>query len=279
MQGFLRTYGTGDLQQPMDAAVVIPTVARPQLQQALESVFAQQFAGRIHILVGIDMPRGDPGLIHSLCARVPSHCVVQVLWPGFSTARRHGGLMPAGDGGALRAVLTYLANSPYVAYLDDDNWWDPTHLTQMRAAIDTAEWAFSLRWYVHPETRRPVCIDLWESVGPGQGVYNERFGGFVDPSCLMINKVACPLAAHHWNFPLPIDPMSADRTMFAFLSKAHKPRGTGRASAFYTVQPTDGMHTLRLQFMGPAYDAAGMPSPSADAAPPPQIHQPGRPSS
>lgn len=257
MQGFLRTYADCDLQQPMDAAVVIPTILRPHLRQALESVFAQQFGGRIHILVGIDSPRGDLDLIDAACFRRPSHCAVQVFWPGFSTSVRNGGLMPPGDGGALRAMLTYLANSPYVAYLDDDNWWDPNHLTQMRGAIDGAEWAFALRWFVHPETRRPVCVDMWESVGPGLGLFNDSFGGFVDPSCLMINKVACPLAAHHWNFPLPGEPMSADRSIFAFLSRTHAPRGTGRPTVFYNLQPNDGLHPVRLKLMGAAYDQAG----------------------
>ncbi len=257
MQGFLRTYADGDLQQPMDAAVVIPTILRPYLRQALESIFAQRFAGRIHVLVGIDVPRGDLAVIDAACAQRPSHCAVQVFWPGYSTSVRNGGLMAPGDGGALRAMLTYLANSPYVAYLDDDNWWDPNHLTQLRGAIDAADWAFSLRWFVHPETRRPVCVDVWESVGPGQGLFKERFGGFVDPSCLMINKVACPLAPHHWNFPLPVDPMSADRSVFAFLAGSHTVRGTGRPTVFYTLQPKDGMHPIRLKLMGPAYGEAG----------------------
>ncbi len=166
--------------------------------------------------------------------------------------------MRPGDGGALRAMLTYLANSPYVAYLDDDNWWAPEHLTQMRAAIDSAEWSFALRWFVHPQTRRPACIDIWESVGPGQGLFNDRFGGFVDPSCLMINKVACPLAAHHWLFPLEGDPMSADRSVFEFLSKNHKARGTGRPTVYYALQPTDGMHPVRLKLMAGAYERAGL---------------------
>jgi glycosyltransferase involved in cell wall biosynthesis len=257
MQAFLRTYADGDLQQPMDAAVVIPTVLRPHLAQSLQSVFAQRFSGRIHILVGVDSPQGDPGIIDAACAARPSHCVVQVLWPGFSTSVRHGGLTPPGDGGALRSILTYLANATYVAYLDDDNWWDPNHLQQIRTAAADADWAFALRWYVHPDTRRPVCVDVWESVGPGQGVFNDRFGGFVDPSCLMINKLACPLAPHRWNFPLSGDPMSADRSVFAYLSRNHKARGTGRPTVFYTVQPKDGMHALRLRFMGPAYEQAG----------------------
>ncbi len=261
MQGFLRTYTDVDLQTPMDAAVVIPTVLRPELTNALHSIFAQRFPGRVHIMIGIDAIKGELDLIDAACAARPANCVVQVLWPGFSTSVRNGGLTPPGDGGALRAVLTYLANSPYVAYLDDDNWWHPDHLVQLRQAIDNAEWAYALRWFVHPESRRPVCVDIWESVGPGQGVFAKNFGGFVDPSCLMINKVACPLAPHHWNFPLKVDPMSADRNVFAFLSRYHKPAATGQPTTFYAMNANDGRHPMRLQLMGSAYEQAGQPAP------------------
>jgi hypothetical protein len=257
MQGFLRTYADIDLQEPMDAAVVIPTVLRPSLTQSLHSIFAQKSIGRIHVLIGIDNIRGDLALIDAACAARPPHCAVQVLWPGYSTSVRHGGLTPSGDGGALRSVLSHLANSPYVAYLDDDNWWGPEHLFQLRRALDDAEWAFALRWFVHPETRRPVCVDSWESVGPGQGLFKESFGGFVDPSCLMFNKVACPRASNQWNFPLAGDLMSADRSVFAFLRQHHKPRGTGRPTVFYTLNVNDGMHPRRLALMGSAYDEAG----------------------
>ncbi len=263
MQGFLRTYADIDLQEPMDAAVVIPTVLRPHLIPALHSIFAQRFPGRIHIMIGIDSIRGDLEVIDAACAARPSQCAVQVFWPGYSTSKRHGGLTPPGDGGALRAVLTYLANSPYVAYLDDDNWWDTEHLYQLRRAMDDAEWAFALRWFVHPETRRPICVDTWESVGPDQGSFKESFGGFVDPSCLMINKVACPQAPQHWNFPLEHDPMSADRSMFAFLSRNHKACGTGCPSVFYTMNANDELHPQRLRLMGAAYDEAGKTSETA----------------
>jgi hypothetical protein len=257
MQAFLRTWAETSLQEPMDAAVVIPTVLRPQLKPALESVFAQRFPGRIHILIGIDAILGDLELLDEVCQRRPANCAVQAYWPGYSSSTRHGGLTPPGDGGALRCVLSYLANSRYVAYLDDDNWWDPDHLTQMRRAIEDAEWAFALRWFVHPVTRRPAAIDIWESVGPGQGIFNGQFGGFVDPSCLMIDKTACPKAALNWNFPLANDPMSADRSVFDYLSKNHKPRGTGRASVYYALNLKDGLHANRLRLMGSAYEEAG----------------------
>lgn len=257
MQAFLRTYGDGDPQQTMDAAVVIPTILRPVLKPAIESVFAQQFPGRIHIMVGIDKIAGDLEMLDAVCAQRPSHCTVQVYWPGYSTSVRNGGLTLPGDGGALRCVLTYLANSPYVAYLDDDNWWAPDHLALMRKAIDDVEWAFALRWFVHPVSRRPVCVDIWESVGPGQGLFSKAFGGFVDPSCLMLNKVLCPFAPVYWNFPLSKDPMSADRNVFNHLSQTHKVRGTGRPTVYYTLNLNDGLHQNRLGLMGDAYTKAG----------------------
>lgn len=257
MQGFLKTYTDTDLQGPFGAAVVIPTVLRPHLRDALRSVFKQNFAGRIHILVGIDKPDGDLSVIDEACVDRPPNCVVQVFWLGFSTSTRHGGLHAPGDGGTLRCALTYLANAAYVAYLDDDNWWGPDHLTQLRAAVEQAEWGFALRWFVHPESRRPVAVDTWESVGPGQGIFNERFGGFVDPSCLMINKLACPMAAPYWNFPLSGDPMSADRNVFHFLSRSHKWKGTGQASVYYTMNAKDGLQPMRVRILGDAYVQAG----------------------
>jgi hypothetical protein len=261
MQGFLRTYADMDLQPPMDAAVIIPTVLRPYLLPALRSVFAQNFPGRIHILVGIDAHRGDLAIIDEACAERPPHCAVQVFWPGYSTAQRNGGLTPPGDGGALRCMLSFLANSPYVAYLDDDNWWGPDHLQQLRSAVESAEWGFSLRWFVHPESRRAVCVDTWESVGPGQGMFQEKFGGFVDPSCLMLNKQACPQAPLFWNFPLAGDPMSADRNVFNHLSRQHRWSGTGKPSAFYMMNKNDGLHPMRMRIMGEAYVKAGEPAP------------------
>ncbi|HIJ63693.1 MAG TPA: glycosyltransferase family 2 protein, partial [Rhodospirillaceae bacterium] len=189
---FLRSFAESDadLQTPADVAVVIPSLLRPTLGEALESVFEQTFAGRIQVLVGIDKPVGDILMIDELCRRRPANVTVQLFYPGYSTSVRHGGLHPARDGGVLRCLLSYLANSRLVAYLDDDNWWDPDHLRQMCRAMETASWAYAFRWFVHPGSRRPICVDNWESVGPDGGVF-KRQGGWVDPNCLMIDKLAC----------------------------------------------------------------------------------------
>jgi hypothetical protein len=260
MTSYLRTFAdeTADMQRPFDVAVVIPTVLRPSLVAALESIFAQDFPGRIHVLVGVDHPTGDLALVEDACRNRPPNCAVQILYPGYSTSVRHGGLCPARDGGVLRCILTYLANSTLVAYLDDDNWWGVDHLRLLRAATDGRDWGYSLRWFVHPDTLRPICVDQWESVGPGGGIFNERWGGFVDPNCLMIDKTRCPEVPRLWNFPVPGDAkgMSADRRVFAALSRHEAVGVSGKATVFYRVDPSDGLQPVRLRHMGPQYDAA-----------------------
>ena len=246
MPGFLRTYAKPetDLQRPAEAAVVLITGLRRTLIAVLRSVFAQAFEGRVHLLIGIDGPAGEADLavLDRLCAAHPDSCVVQVVHPGYATP-------------VLRAVLTCLANSRYVAYLDDDNSWHPEHLRLLRAAVGEADWAYGLRWFVHPRTGRTICVDGWESVGPGRGIHAERFGGHVDPGCMMIDKLACALAVSWWT--VPPAPGAPDRSMFAYLREYHRGAGIGRPTVYHRITPAHPLHKLRLELMGSAYAAAG----------------------
>jgi hypothetical protein len=235
------------LQPPFDIAVVIPTVLRPDLARAVRSVFDQDFDGRVQILVGIDEVRGDPAALEVLAKDCPAHMDFSWLDPGYSTSSRHGGLYPNHFSGALRTILTYLANSRRVAYLDDDNWWAPDHLSTLVQAIDGADWAYSQRLFVEAATGEPICVDQWESVGPGAGVFQEKFGGFVDPSSLMI--------AHFE------DGSGEDRLVFGMLNQNFRGRPSGRATSYYVVSPADPMHAARLQMLR----AAGISLPSERA--------------
>jgi hypothetical protein len=238
-------------QRPFDVAVIIPTVLRPTLPRAVRSVYAQSFPGTIQILLGVDVIGGNTSLLTEIARDCPDRCALTVFDLGYSTSVRHGGLHPARDGGVLRTVLSYAANSRHVAYLDDDNWWHEGHLGSLLGAVRGRNWAWSLRWFVDPVTRRPLCIDEWESVGPGAGFFNERFGGFVDPNCLLIDKLACEPVLRWWSVPLHGDPvgMSGDRHVFKALAAGGKYAGTKRATAYYVINPEDGMHPYRRRWI------------------------------
>src|SRR5579885_886862 len=123
------------IQKPFDAAVVIPTTCRPSLLRAVHSVFHQIGVQRIHTLIGIDAVRGKEGVIDDILDTRPAQHAVTVLHLGYSTSIRHGGIYGTIDGGALRTILTYAANSRYVSYLDDDNWIGETHIARLLRPI------------------------------------------------------------------------------------------------------------------------------------------------
>ncbi|HEX5392827.1 MAG TPA: sulfotransferase [Rhodocyclaceae bacterium] len=257
-----RIFGTDtDWQTPFNVAVVMPTVGRAEILQAVRSVYAQTDAGRIQLLIGVDIPRGDFSQLEALLDEAPSHVTPCLFYPGYSTSVRHGGMHPARDGGTLRSIMSYLANARYLAYLDDDNWWAPNHLQSLLSAVQGHHWAFALRWFVHPESRIPVCVDDWESVGPGRGYFKDNFGGWVDPNCLLIDKIACEPALRWWSIPLPGDTnaMSADRHVYRWLQQNGAPGETGLVTTYYAMQPEDAIHPIRLTYMGDRYDTAGLP--------------------
>jgi hypothetical protein len=246
---FQRRGGAVDLQTPFDVAVVMPTVLRPSLMRAASSVFAQDFAGRIQLLIGIDAAAGDPAILDRLAQDCPPQVALTLCDPGYSTSVRHGGLYPNRFSGALRTILSYAANSRYVAYLDDDNWWAPDHLATLAAAMADADWAWSSRWFVEASTDEPICIDDWESVGPDAGIFVEKFGGFVDPSSLMVDKFSAHDVLPFWSLSPFEDGSGEDRLIFAGLKGALRGRPTGKASSYYTINPHDPMQSTRLQIM------------------------------
>jgi hypothetical protein len=240
---------------PYNVAVVIPTIGRQTLERAVHSVYSQDLPGTIQLLIGVDVWKGgDRGRLNALAQSAPTNRTTIVFDPGYSTSFRHGGFTASGDGGALRTILSYVAHSRLVAYLDDDNWWAPEHLSLLVKAIAGHDWAFSLRWFVDPETARPLCIDSWESVGPGAGVFAGRFGGFVDPSCLMIDKVKCEAALRLWCHPLQGDRsgMTSDRSVFAYLHIERRSAGSNQATAYYTLNAADVNHGQRLEWIAQA---------------------------
>jgi Glycosyl transferase family 2 len=238
-----------NLQQPFDVAVVIPTILRPHLRRALESVYSQDLQGRIQVLIGIDKALGSREMLNELISAAPPHVHVTVIDPGYSTSMRHGGVHSCFYAGAMRTVLSFLANSRYVAYLDDDDWFAPDHLSSMLTAIEGHDWAWSQRWYSHPITAQGICIDAWESMGPGQGVY-AHCGGFVAPSCLMLDKISCAMLLPLWsNSPFAYgdgeDRLVLDMLIQTGLKGAHN----NKASSFYTLDPRDGNHGHRMRWM------------------------------
>lgn len=222
-----------------DVAVVIPTTLSPVIARAVHSVFEQDYEGSVQILIGIDVPMGSREVLSSLQQDCPERMQLTLIDPGYSTSTRHGGIYPNWSGGALRTIMSYAANSRYLAYLDDDNWWAPSHLRELLQAVRGVDWAFSYRWYVDPDTLDNMAVDEWESVGPGRGIYKTRFNGFVDTNCLLIDKMQCHWVLPSWCVPANRKGAGVDRVMFEKLRSGHSWACTDNATAYYVVRSAD----------------------------------------
>lgn len=245
--------------QIFDLAVVIQTVGRATLKRAVESVFAQDFNGTIHVLIGVDIDMFGhcAELRESFEGRCPSHIALTWLDLGYSTSRRHGGVHSCQFGGALRSILTLCAQAEVVAYLDDDDWYHPSHLDQVRQAITGKHWAYSLCWYADSDRGRALYADEIESVGPDRGVY-KKFGGFVRTSALAINKLRLPQVVPAWSYSITPNGDGEDRLVFALLRRRQSFGATGTPTVYYALDPRDEMHRLRVAFLrahGVEFDA------------------------
>ena len=184
-------------QAPADIAVVMPTILRPVIIQAVESVFAQDYAGRIQLLIGVDKASGPREPLLELLSRRPPNLSVMMLELPYSSSVRHGGLHHATDGGSLRAILSLTANTRYVAYLDDDNAWRPNHVRALLAVMPGKAWAFSQRMLVDHEKGSELAVDRWDSVGPNKGRFAAQ-GGLRGP------ELSSARQNHLRSFPIPL---------------------------------------------------------------------------
>jgi hypothetical protein len=233
----IATYSpSSDLQTPYEVAVVIPTALRPSLLQAVRSVFAQDLPGRVQVLIGIDKQLGSTEILDTLRSECPPRMALTVVNPGYSTANRNGGLYSAIGGGALRTVMSHLANSPYIAYLDDDNWWAADHLSSLRKTIEGVGWAWSYRWLVDAANDKPIAIDKWDSVGPGRGLFRRYIGGFVDTNCLMLDKRRADDVLWYWSHGMLRRGAASDRRVFRALVEREPWRCSEKATAYYRVE-------------------------------------------
>lgn len=241
-------------------AVVIVTTCRLSLLRAVQSVYRQRIEGRVQVLVGVDCdPHGRlAALLAELAPACPGHVTLTLIDLGYSTSRRHGGVHASFYGGSLRSALTLLADSRVVVYLDDDDWLKDDHCSRVLAALEGKKWAFSYSIYADGNTGRELCVDEIESVGVGRGIYAERFGGFVRPSGLAIDKLQLLHLVHLWSCAAFADGDGEDRLVFEQLR--HEPHGcTGVASVCVALDPKDALHARRVEFMrmrGVAYDGA-----------------------
>jgi glycosyltransferase involved in cell wall biosynthesis len=209
--------------------VVTPTIGTKHLRRCIEGVQAQTMPGVEHLIVvdGVQHAQRVQQIVEPFLLKKPIHTLVLP----FNTGA--GGW----NGHRIYASIPFLVDYEYLAFLDEDNWYDPEHVELLHRALASnrdAKWAFSLRKIVDKDGNF-VANDNCESLGPLCHTVLAWEDFLVDTSCYLLPLSVARTVAPHWmHRAKQPGEVEADRAVVAALL-GHRPVLPGACSATLTL--------------------------------------------
>ena len=198
------------------ATVVIAATGTPQLEDAVASVVNQTHTDT-RCWVIVDGPQFAERTL-AITARYPS--VQTAVLPENTGANGF-------YGHRIYAAASFMINTDYVLYLDQDNWMQPNHVeTQVANCVQNQlDWGYSLRSIYSP-TKEYLLDDNCESLGRWPIFLNDQ-SYLVDTSCYCIKREVIVQIGGAW-----YGGWGGDRQFFANVSR------------YFPRFDTTGLHTL-----------------------------------
>ncbi|WP_304066861.1 glycosyltransferase family A protein [Pedobacter glucosidilyticus] len=208
------------------AVIITPTIGTKKLKMAVESVINQTFEDLIHLII-----------IDGEQFKEEAYSILQ----NFNSSKHKIIVLPYNtgqngfNGHRIYAACSYLVDSPYVFFLDEDNWYDPNHVESLIDIIESEnlDWAYSLRKIFSKEAKF-ITNDNCESLGRWPSYWYKQslppystYPNVVDTSCYALKSDILKKIGHAWNYPL-----GADRIFFSAISSLY-PYFT--SSSLYTL--------------------------------------------
>lgn len=206
--------------------VVTPTIGTPFLAQAIASVQTQTYPLLEHVLVA-DGPMYRER-VRAMLPSNPAHPVSVFELPHNTGA---GGF----NGHRIYGAMPQLVNGRFVAFLDEDNWFEPEHVATLMEQITVGglSWAYALRRIVDLDDR-VVANDDCESLGQWP-TWNNPGGHLVDVNCYMLRRDLAIATAPLWHRRYP-DEAGPDFMLCQQLLREHPRCGTnGLSTVNYRV--------------------------------------------
>jgi hypothetical protein len=211
--------------------IITPTLGLPVLARALQSVQQQDYPWLEHYVVG-DGPEATDR-VASLLPSTPLHPLRLLTLP-----------VNVGGGGycghRAYAAVPYLVEGRYICFLDEDNWFEPNHVSSLMARItrEGLAWAYSLRNIVDRDGRFLMRDDC-QSLGR-YPTWNNANIHLVDTNCYMLRRDVAISTSQTW-YRRYGDGSNPDFTLCSRLSK-EAPHYAG--NGLYTVNYRLGSTTL-----------------------------------
>jgi len=119
------------------------------------------------------------------------------------------------NGHRIYGAFSYLVDSDYICFLDEDNWLEPEHIESLVKVCENNDWAFSLRKIVNSDSNY-VCNDDCENLGKWESVLGDKF---VDVGCYFLpTRIAIQVSpAWYRRARHPDDQPEIDRLIMHYL--------------------------------------------------------------
>lgn len=165
--------------------VITATTGGQYLKETIDSVQAQVLNGDVSLthLIVVDGPDCLEKVTHVVDDANTSKVTTTVLPLPYNTG---------GDGYLCHRIygaLPMLVNTDYVAYLDDDNLMEPSHIQKMLNAIKDkgSRWGYTLRTIVD-DTNTELMKDTCESLGLIRPTCINTLDRHIDTNCYMFER-------------------------------------------------------------------------------------------
>jgi hypothetical protein len=121
-------------------------------------------------------------------------------------------------GHRIYGAYSFLCNTEFVSYLDEDNWFELDHVESLVTEIrrTNAAWGFSLRRIFDAEGNF-VVLDQCESLGTLHPTFRSDDERLIDTNCFLMRRETAVVAAPGWYNPIPPAGLGADRIVTKFL--------------------------------------------------------------
>ena len=165
----------------MTISIITPTTGSSVLKKAVQSVLSQEYSD-IEYYIFIDGKEREArtlALLEELGPRDPRlHTITLPHATGIDGFNGH----------RIFGASPYLARRDFIAWLDEDNWWDRNHLASLLNMLieHNLDWTYSMRKIVDQDGNFIINDDC-----ENLGIWKACIGDFrhVDTSCYLLKRM------------------------------------------------------------------------------------------
>ena len=139
----------------MKFSIIIPLYNKaPYIRKALESVLAQTYADYELIIIDDGSTDGSAEIAEAIL-QAPASCLIASS-PHRLIRQANSGVSAARNNGVAQA------SGDYIAFLDADDWWEPTYLERMAQLIADYPEAglYACNYYYHKDGKNIIKVDI-----------------------------------------------------------------------------------------------------------------------